>query len=118
MLVFAILYSPVESVGTGLSYELCEDCVKSACYLDRKTPCIWLGTYDVDYNFTCYMCDCENGNQQFYSEDECKKGCTDPSKMCICDAPCYMFNIVKQGADLFNFMDCTLPEKKEEPTSE
>jgi len=107
------LYSPVESAGTGVLFELCDDCLRSECHVNRKRPCIT--RYDPEYNFTCYTCDPENLNQQFYSRLECLQGCTDPSMFCVCDGSCYMC-VAKQGADSFNFMDCTVPVKEEQPT--
>ncbi|XP_060881430.1 uncharacterized protein LOC132952928 [Metopolophium dirhodum] len=107
------LYSPVESAANGLIYELCEDCLKSECHVKSKRPC--LTRFDPQYNFTCYTCDPEHGNQQFYSGNDCKKGCTDPSMMCICDGSCYMC-IVIQGADLSHYANCTTPDELEEPT--
>ncbi|XP_060881540.1 uncharacterized protein LOC132953017 [Metopolophium dirhodum] len=107
------LYSPVESAATGLLYGSCEDCLKSECHINRKRPCIT--RYDPQYNFTCFTCDLENGNLQFYSKDECKRCCTDPLKMCVCDRSCYMC-IVKQGVDLNKYMNCSVPYEEEEPT--
>ncbi|XP_029346708.1 uncharacterized protein LOC100569543 [Acyrthosiphon pisum] len=107
------LYLPVESAGTGFMYPLCEDCLNSECHAKCQRPCIT--RWDPEYNFTCYTCDPQDGNQQFYSEDECKKGCTDPTKMCICDASCYMC-IVKEGTDMSKYMNCTVPEQEEQPT--
>jgi len=106
------LHSPAESAATGFVYEYCEDCLMSECHLDWGRPC--LTRWDVEYNFTCYMCAPENGTQQFYSKKECKKGCTDPSMKCICDGSCYMC-IVKKNADLSKYLNCTVPVKEEEP---
>ncbi|XP_060881534.1 uncharacterized protein LOC132953012 [Metopolophium dirhodum] len=107
------LYSPVESAANGFMYELCEECLKSECHVNRKRPCLTID--HPQYKFTCYTCDPENLNPQFYSKLECLHGCTDPSKFCVCDGSCYMC-VVKEGADLFNFMDCAVPDKEEQPT--
>jgi len=117
--IFAILlnilclYSPVESSANGLIFELCEDCLQSDCHANSGRPCIT--RYDPQYNFTCYTCDIQGGNQQFYSEEECKQGCTDPLKMCVCDGSCYMC-VVRQGVDLSKYKKCTISGEEEEPT--
>jgi len=110
LLGFLYLYSPIESMETGTIYELCEDCLKSKCHTEHKRPCItrWL----PDFNFTCFLCPPEFGNDQFYTEDDCLKGCTDPAYHCVCDYMCYMC-VQKVGFDKANFTECNIdPNEK------
>ncbi|CAI6367573.1 unnamed protein product [Macrosiphum euphorbiae] len=111
--IFYLQYSPVESAATGGLYPLCEDCLKSECHVKHNRPCIT--RWDPQFNFTCYTCEPENGNEQFYSKDECDKGCTDPLKMCVCDISCFMC-IVKEGTDLSKYKKCTVSKPEEKPT--
>ncbi|CAI6369591.1 unnamed protein product [Macrosiphum euphorbiae] len=104
------LYSPVESDATGLIYQGCEDCLQSECHVKRNRPCS--KRVDPEYKFvlvTCHTCDPANGNEQFYSKDECNKVCP-PLKMCACDGLCYMC-IIEECTDLTTFRNCTVQDQ-------
>ncbi|CAI6368358.1 unnamed protein product [Macrosiphum euphorbiae] len=107
------LYSPAESSEDGWLFPTCELCLKSDCHVKRKRPCFT--TFDVDFNFTCFTCDPENLNPQFYSYLECLQGCTDMLKTCVCSGACYMC-VIKEGSELFDFKDCTVSVKEKKPT--
>ncbi|XP_060879624.1 uncharacterized protein LOC132951714 [Metopolophium dirhodum] len=110
LLNFLYLYSPIESIETGILYKTCEECLKTACHIQKKRPCNT--RLLADYKFICFECPPEFGNEQFYSEDDCLKGCTDPSYHCVCDFSCFMC-VQKEGFDKANFTECNIDPNEE-----
>ncbi|CAI6368062.1 unnamed protein product [Macrosiphum euphorbiae] len=108
LLNFFFLYSPIESAINGMIYDTCQDCLASPCHANANRPCISRS----DGGYFCFTCDTENGNQQFYSEDECKKGCLDPKWSCNCNDACFVCiaNDAIKNASLAN---CDLPTKED-----
>ncbi|NP_001232943.1 uncharacterized protein LOC100574994 [Acyrthosiphon pisum] len=104
------LYSPVESGEIGGLYENCEKCKASDCFANGR-PCT--DNDDCDYPYTCFTCEISDGWEQFYSKDECNKGCDAPS-LCICDRFCYM--CVPEDTDTTRFSVCYIPDNPEEQT--
>ncbi|NP_001288152.1 uncharacterized protein LOC103310587 [Acyrthosiphon pisum] len=107
---FLYLYSPIESMESGWIFKTCDACLQSTCHTENKRPCYT--RWNVDYNFTCFMCPPEFGNDQYFYEDECLKGCTDEKKHCVCDFWCYMC-VAKEGFDKANFTQCIVDPNEE-----
>ncbi|NP_001232999.1 uncharacterized protein LOC100569946 precursor [Acyrthosiphon pisum] len=109
------LYSPVESSGTGVNFEKCDDCVASDCHAGGR-PCLDSGIPETPY--ICFTCDPEPTNQflQFYSSDECNSGCegVGDTMQCACDKNCYM--CVPITFDTSQLWECEIPDTPEEPT--
>ncbi|CAI6346725.1 unnamed protein product [Macrosiphum euphorbiae] len=100
---FLYLYSPIESMESGVIFKSCNACLISDCHVKDNRPCYT--RWAADYNFTCFYCKPEFGNKQFFTEEDCLKGCTDESKHCVCDFYCYMC-VAKEGFDKANFTGC------------
>ncbi|NP_001233001.1 uncharacterized protein LOC100570716 [Acyrthosiphon pisum] len=109
------LYSPVETSGTGVNYELCDNCLASDCYANGR-PC--LDTGNSSYPYICFTCDPEPTNKflQFYTKDDCNNGCegVGDTMQCGCDKNCYM--CVPIDFDLSLLWECEIPDIPEEPT--
>jgi len=105
---FFFLYSPIESAINGQIYDTCKKCLDDTCHKDSNRPCISRS----DGGYFCFTCDPENGDQQFYSEDECKKGCTDQNKTCVCTDACFVC-IASERIKSANLEECNLLTKEE-----
>ncbi|XP_016660028.1 uncharacterized protein LOC100570128 [Acyrthosiphon pisum] len=86
LLNFFFLNSPVKSLETGTIYFACQDCLNDACHKDRNRPCMTR----YDGTFLCFTCEIDYGNNQYYTFDECKTGCTNSTKICICTGMCFV----------------------------
>ncbi|XP_060879423.1 uncharacterized protein LOC132951623 [Metopolophium dirhodum] len=109
LLNFFFLNSPIESVEIGVLYTTCQDCLAGKCHNDRNRPCMTLH----DGSYLCFTCDIELGDQQYYTLDECKTGCTDPKRVCICTSMCFVCIrklVLENGGYL---EDCDLPTEQE-----
>ncbi|XP_003242391.1 uncharacterized protein LOC100575848 [Acyrthosiphon pisum] len=109
LLNFFFLYSPIEMAINGMIYDTCQECLDDICHHDLCRPCISRS----DGGYFCFTCDPENGNQQFYSEDECNKGCTDKKNMsCVCTDACFVC-IANEDIGNANLEKCNLLTKEE-----
>jgi len=108
LLNFFFLYSPIESAIKGMIYDTCQSCLADKCHKNANRPCILRS----DGGYFCFTCDTENGNQQFYSKDECKNGCPDPKRSCICTDACFVC-IANEDIEFANLEKCNLLTKEE-----
>ncbi|XP_029345586.1 uncharacterized protein LOC115034091 [Acyrthosiphon pisum] len=91
LLNFFFLNSPIKSQERGTIYELCQDCLNDTCHKEKNRPCMTR----YDGWFLCYTCEIELGDDQFYTLEECKTGCTDPERVCMCTYR-YVFRVYQK----------------------
>jgi len=84
LLNFFFLNSPIISMEVGMLFEKCEDCLADTCHKDKKRPCISMSTG----RYLCFTCEAEFGDDQYYTFEECKTGCTNKNKTCACESMC------------------------------
>ncbi|CAI6363378.1 unnamed protein product [Macrosiphum euphorbiae] len=93
---------------SGVLFKTCNDCLISDCHVKDNRPCNDRFSDGDDYKFVCFHCKIEFGNKQFYTKDDCMKGCcTDESKICVCDSWCYMC-VSNEGFDQTNYAKCVV----------
>ncbi|CAI6369105.1 unnamed protein product [Macrosiphum euphorbiae] len=86
MLNFFFLNSPIKSTEVGMLFEKCSDCLADSCHKDKHRPCMKMRSG----SFLCFRCEIEFGDDQYYTFDECKTGCTNSNKTCACESMCYV----------------------------
>nr|BAJ88476.1 predicted protein [Hordeum vulgare subsp. vulgare] len=79
-------FDPTQSLETVDVYWTCKDCIGSICHKTGHPCCPTTAG-----QFACMRCDKQtlDGDKQFYSENDCKSSCSDPSK-CTCDGVCWV----------------------------
>jgi len=90
LLNFFYLYPLIESWDQGNTFDFCEDCKKSPCFVYENQPCYVL--FNCKGNTTCYMCHTLNNFRQFYSKKDCDAECKNMGENmeCVCDYGCYI----------------------------
>ncbi|KAE9545039.1 hypothetical protein AGLY_000582 [Aphis glycines] len=88
--VFAVMvnfyhFDSIFSTEVFVNFTNCNDCTNSTCYNNNSGPC---GVLSDNITVQCYTCSEEDGNQQYYTEEDCKANCSDVTK-CYCDGMCY-----------------------------
>ncbi|XP_026814395.1 uncharacterized protein LOC113554652 [Rhopalosiphum maidis] len=79
---------PTQSLHSSSAFKTCQECIASACHKDSDLPCV---PCDDGVSTLCIRCDKKtmDGDQQFYSQQDCEKSCADKAK-CTCDGSCYV----------------------------
>ncbi|XP_060841393.1 uncharacterized protein LOC132922084 [Rhopalosiphum padi] len=87
VLLNVFYFDPAQSYESADKYNTCELCIKSVCHRERHHDCVPGGG---DYTL-CYMCNKQtlDKDQQFYTQADCQKGCSNPA-LCKCDDACWV----------------------------
>ncbi|CAI6368730.1 unnamed protein product [Macrosiphum euphorbiae] len=109
LLSFFFLNSPIKSMEFGTLFEKCPDCLADSCHKDKHRPCMTMSTGW----FLCYTCEIDLGDDQYYTFEECKTGCTNTNRTCACDGMCVVCvrkSVLENGGYL---EPCNLPTTPE-----
>lgn len=105
LLIFVLLYSPVELIIDGAFYDNCELCLKDYCHAEFNRTCMIRGD-----KFFCFLCIEENGYKQFYTKEDCCENCKGKNMTCRCNDVCYI--CIEKGIK-YKLRDCIILEAKD-----
>ncbi|KAE9522433.1 hypothetical protein AGLY_017158 [Aphis glycines] len=99
--VFAVMlnfyhFDSIFSKEVSIKFDNCKDCFSSTCY---NISLGWCNLHSDNITAECYVCSKEDGNQQYYTIDECFTYCS--MTKCYCDGLCY--KCVEDNTDTSKF---------------